>query len=77
MHLHRRVVGVDRAAEEDQRLHQLVQRLEDLGGAAHPVTEGRPRDLHALPGQAAFLAVEWDVVRILLGDHVSQEPRPG
>ena len=68
---------MDRAAEEDQRLHQVVQRLEQLGRAAHPVAEGRARDLHALPGQPAFLAIERDVIGILLGDHMSQEPRPG
>ena len=76
-HLHRRVVGVDRAAQKDQRLHQVVQRLERLGGAGHPVAEGRARQFHPLPGQAALLAMERDMVGILFGDHMSQESRPG
>ncbi len=76
-HLHRRVVSVDHAAEQDQRLHQIVQRLEPLGGAAHPVAEGRPRDLDTLPLQPALLAIERDMVGILIGNHMSQEPRPG
>jgi hypothetical protein len=38
--LHRRVVGVNRAAQQDQCLHQVVERLETLGGAGHPVAEG-------------------------------------
>ena len=74
-HLHRRVVGVNRAAEQDQRLHQLVQRLERLGSAGHPVAECRARQFHPLPGEPVFLAVERDVVGILLGDHMSEQSR--
>ena len=76
-HLHRRVVGVDRAAQKDQRLHQVVQRLESPGGAGHPVAEGRARQLHPLPGEPALLAMERDMVGILLGDHMSQQSRSG
>ena len=76
-HLHRCVIGVDCAGHEDQRLHEVVQRLEKLGGAAHPVAERRSRDFHALPGQPTFLAMERNVVNILVGDHMSQESRTG
>ena len=76
-HLHRRVVGVNRAAQEDQRLHQVVQRLERLGGTGHPVAEGRARQLHPLAGEPAFLAIERDMVGILFGDHMSEQSRPG
>ena len=49
----------------------------DLGGAGHPVAEGRARQLHPLPGQPALLAIERDMVGILLGDHMSQQSRSG
>ena len=73
---HRRVVGVEHPGAKHRLDQTGVQRPQQLGRVAHPVAERRPRQLHALTLEDAFQAIERQVIRVLAGDDVRQQPRP-
>ena len=77
LHLHRRFVILDDPGLEDLGHHERHDRLKQIGGDGHPVAHRRPGDLDPMAKQDAFLAIEWQVIGILIGNHVSHQPRAG
>lgn len=72
-HADRFVVGRDDVATEDRLTDRVDDRLDQLGVAAHPVDHRRLGDLDSVALVDAVLPMEWQVILVLRGDHLSEQ----
>ena len=74
-HLHRRVVGEDRLGREDMAADRIGQRLQQGGGLADPVGQGRAVEVEAVTLEDPALAVERQMIGIFVHQHMGEETR--
>jgi hypothetical protein len=76
-HRHWRVVGMELIRAQDVPAHRIDQGTQQGRRFAHPVGQGRTRQLNARAGINLGLAIERQVVRSLRDQDVRQQPRTG
>ena len=76
-HRHDGVVGVDDLAREHAGLEVLVERREQVGRGGDPVAQGLARERDAVAGEDLALAVEREVIGVLRGDDLGEQPGAG
>ena len=73
----RRVVGLDDLAAEHLTLEIAIDGLEQHRGVGHPVAQGLAGEVDPVPREDVDLAVQRQVVGVLGGEHLGQQPGAG
>jgi hypothetical protein len=76
-HADRRVIGKDRLGRQDMATDGLGQRFQQGCRLADPVRQGRSVEVDTFPVEDLALAIEWQMVGILVDQHMGQQTRAG
>ena len=76
-HRQGRIVGVDLLARSNVARQRLHQRVEQIRRAGHPVGKGGTFQPHALARVDRTLSVQRQVVAVLGGEHMGEQPGAG